>query len=91
MDPREGRPDHGGRDRHVAVTIADIDVLVSSPARSEFHFKKNAPAHGAYAYQPYYCVCLHSFLLNSQWVTSKDGLIVSKIVLHVAALQGSQN
>mmetsp|Transcript_36571 Transcript_36571/g.90011 ORF Transcript_36571/g.90011 Transcript_36571/m.90011 type:complete len:189 (-) Transcript_36571:289-855(-) len=29
MDPREGRPEHGGRDRHVAVTIADVDVLAS--------------------------------------------------------------
>lgn len=26
-DPREGRPVHGGRDRHIAVTIADLDPL----------------------------------------------------------------
>jgi hypothetical protein len=39
MDPREGRPDHGGRDRHLAVTVADIDVLVSSSLQeSLYHF-----------------------------------------------------
>eukprot|EP00291_Cryptomonas_curvata_P020216 CAMPEP_0172170028 /NCGR_PEP_ID=MMETSP1050-20130122/11035_1 /TAXON_ID=233186 /ORGANISM="Cryptomonas curvata, Strain CCAP979/52" /LENGTH=136 /DNA_ID=CAMNT_0012841155 /DNA_START=123 /DNA_END=533 /DNA_ORIENTATION=- len=26
-DPRDGRPVHGGRDRHIAVTIASIDPL----------------------------------------------------------------
>jgi len=26
-DPKEGRPAHGGRDRHVALTINDISVL----------------------------------------------------------------
>jgi glyoxylase I family protein len=28
-DPTSGRPQHGGRDRHVAFTIASIDPLVS--------------------------------------------------------------
>eukprot|EP01041_Mallomonas_annulata_P000585 gene586-1134_t len=27
MDPVEGRPEHGGRDRHVAITISNIDML----------------------------------------------------------------
>jgi glyoxylase I family protein len=26
-DPTEGRPVHGGRDRHVAITINNIDIL----------------------------------------------------------------
>ena len=26
-DPKEGRPGHGGRDRHVAITINNIDIL----------------------------------------------------------------
>ena len=26
-DPLEGRPAHGGRDRHLALTVADIDPL----------------------------------------------------------------
>lgn len=28
-DPIEGRPDHGGRDRHVALSISDLDELVA--------------------------------------------------------------
>ncbi len=28
-DPIEGRPQHGGRDRHVAFGISDLDALVS--------------------------------------------------------------
>ena len=27
MDPKEGRPEHGGRDRHVAVTVNDIEII----------------------------------------------------------------
>jgi len=27
MDPLEGRPEHGGRDRHTAVTVSSIDAL----------------------------------------------------------------
>jgi glyoxylase I family protein len=29
-DPIEGRPQHGGRDRHLAVTIADLAPLMES-------------------------------------------------------------
>jgi glyoxylase I family protein len=28
-DPTEGRPDHGGRDRHLALRVADLAPLVS--------------------------------------------------------------
>lgn len=27
MDPRTGRPEHGGRDRHVALTVNDFDSV----------------------------------------------------------------
>jgi glyoxylase I family protein len=27
MDPKTGRPEHGGRDRHVALTVDNIDIL----------------------------------------------------------------
>ena len=27
MDPKEGRPAHGGRDRHVAITMNNLDKL----------------------------------------------------------------
>jgi glyoxylase I family protein len=26
-DPTEGRPEHGGRDRHIALTISNIDII----------------------------------------------------------------
>jgi glyoxylase I family protein len=28
-DPVRGRPEHGGRDRHVALTVTDLDTLVT--------------------------------------------------------------
>ena len=28
-DPTDGRPDHGGRDRHVALTVNNIDIIMS--------------------------------------------------------------
>lgn len=27
-DPQQGRPAHGGRDRHVAMAVADLDALI---------------------------------------------------------------
>jgi glyoxylase I family protein len=27
MDPKDGRPEHGGRDRHIAVTVNNIDII----------------------------------------------------------------
>ncbi|MGD2081891.1 MAG: VOC family protein [Chromatiales bacterium] len=32
-DPREGRPEHGGRDRHLALTVSDLDRLVAALER----------------------------------------------------------
>lgn len=29
-DPIEGRPAHGGRDRHLALSVADLDALVNA-------------------------------------------------------------
>ncbi|AFJ01856.1 putative dioxygenase of extradiol dioxygenase family [Methylophaga frappieri] len=28
-DPRENRPEHGGRDRHVALVVSDLEALAS--------------------------------------------------------------
>ncbi|WP_058558046.1 VOC family protein [Thiohalocapsa sp. ML1] len=28
-DPVEGRPEHGGRDRHVALTVTDLDLIAT--------------------------------------------------------------
>jgi hypothetical protein len=30
VDPTTGRPDHGGRDRHVAFSISNLDPLIAS-------------------------------------------------------------
>lgn len=32
-DPREGRPAHGGRDRHLALTVSDLDASVAALER----------------------------------------------------------
>jgi len=29
-DPIEGRPEHGGRDRHIALTVDDLDTLADA-------------------------------------------------------------
>ncbi|PXF45338.1 hypothetical protein BWQ96_04858 [Gracilariopsis chorda] len=42
-DPLEGRPEHGGRDRHVAVTVNDLQPLIASLQRHHrpFTFSKS--------------------------------------------------
>jgi len=37
-DPKEGRPEHGGRDRHVAVTVANIDPLAERLKQNDVFF-----------------------------------------------------
>lgn len=37
-DPTVGRPDHGGRDRHVAFYTADMDALVEKLAAADVDF-----------------------------------------------------
>jgi len=29
-DPVEGRPEHGGRDRHTALTVSDLDAVIAA-------------------------------------------------------------
>lgn len=38
MDPKEGRPEHGGRDRHVAFTVNDLDVLKERLEKNKVFF-----------------------------------------------------
>ena len=40
-DPVEGRPAHGGRDRHLALTVADIDALQAALEAAEFGFTRS--------------------------------------------------
>jgi glyoxylase I family protein len=37
-DPVTGRPQHGGRDRHLALTITDLAILQSSLEEAEIEF-----------------------------------------------------
>lgn len=42
-DPTEGRPAHGGRDRHLAVTVKDLNPLIESLEKHgrEYTFSKS--------------------------------------------------
>jgi glyoxylase I family protein len=37
-DPLEGRPEHGGRDRHTAFTVSDFEVLKSRLTKAAIPF-----------------------------------------------------
>ena len=37
-DPRSGRPSHGGRDRHTAFDVADIEALRSALDQAGVHY-----------------------------------------------------
>lgn len=40
-DPVEGRPEHGGRDRHVAMQVSDIDALQEKLEASGLPFTRS--------------------------------------------------
>lgn len=40
-DPRSGRPAHGGRDRHVALAVNDIDALQSKLEQANLEFTRS--------------------------------------------------
>ncbi len=37
-DPTTGRPEHGGRDRHVALTVADLDSIKALLEGNQVHY-----------------------------------------------------
>ena len=37
-DPVQGRPPHGGRDRHLAMTVTDLGPLVARLVAAEIHY-----------------------------------------------------
>lgn len=37
-DPTEGRPEHGGRDRHVALTINNVDLIAERLAANDIKY-----------------------------------------------------
>ena len=40
-DPVDGRPEHGGRDRHVAFNISDIEALVELLENNEIPYTRS--------------------------------------------------
>jgi glyoxylase I family protein len=37
-DPTTGRPEHGGRDRHLAVSVSSIDIIKERLERIKHHY-----------------------------------------------------
>ena len=37
-DPIEGRPTHGGRDRHTALTVSNLDTVVAKLEQAGLHY-----------------------------------------------------
>ena len=37
-DPVQGRPEHGGRDRHTALTVTDIDAVIAALEKRELPY-----------------------------------------------------
>lgn len=40
-DPVAGRPEHGGRDRHLALSVADLDLLQNALRRADVPFTRS--------------------------------------------------
>lgn len=38
LNPKEGRPDHGGRDTHAAITVESLDPLIASLDRHDVRY-----------------------------------------------------
>ena len=46
-DPVEGRPDHGGRDRHTALAVSDIEELQRRLEQHHITYTKSRSGRGA--------------------------------------------
>ena len=46
-DPTEGRPEHGGRDRHTAFNISDIESLIGSLENHAIPFTRSRSGRNA--------------------------------------------
>lgn len=46
-DPVEGRPEHGGRDRHVAFNVSNIDNLISALKKNDIAFTRSKSGRNA--------------------------------------------
>ena len=46
-DPVEGRPEHGGRDRHLALSVSDLKLIVSALERVKIPYTRSASGREA--------------------------------------------
>lgn len=46
-DPVEGRPEHGGRDRHIAFNVSNINSLISSLEENDIAFTRSKSGRNA--------------------------------------------
>ena len=47
-DPKEGRPEHGGRDKHVALVVDDIEQLEKALTEAEVEFTRSKSGRAAF-------------------------------------------
>ncbi|WP_456378590.1 VOC family protein [Thiolapillus sp.] len=46
-DPVSGRPQHGGRDRHLALSVRDLDVLISALEENAIAYTRSKTGRSA--------------------------------------------
>lgn len=52
-DPVDGRPEHGGRDRHLAMTVADLDGLAQALEKAGiFHTRSKSGRQALFCRDP---------------------------------------
>jgi len=61
-DPMENRPQHGGRDRHLCVSIEDLDPLVERLKTANFEYTESKSGRRAVLLRDpgvHYCPSVH--------------------------------
>lgn len=46
-DPTENRPEHGGRDRHIALQVADLDAVIQRLELADVRYTKSKSGRAA--------------------------------------------
>lgn len=47
-DPKEGRPEHGGKDKHIALVVANLDALAERLEAAEITFSRSKSGRSAF-------------------------------------------
>jgi catechol 2,3-dioxygenase-like lactoylglutathione lyase family enzyme len=47
-DPKEGRPEHGGKDKHVALVVDDLDALAEKLEKAGITFSRSKSGRAAF-------------------------------------------